>query len=174
MTGRRRYMRRTAPGRQAPGWRAIPRSGAMLAGLLGIVQVALPGIAMAQSATHGEGQMPAPVCVTRISDPDMIAMPGDHTLIAWLTVRQPVVVSIRASGFADGDKLGRLSVSVLQDGTMLAQSPEERGTGKLDAGVTTTAALTPGRQYRFVARPDSRDTQLRQLRLHIVSDASCG
>ena len=169
MTHRKRDARHAESATLGRGLRKAMCGTLLLAPLLGIASMA-----MAQSGTQGDGHTPAPVCVTRISDPDMISMPGDHTLTAWLTVRQPVVVSIRASGFADGAALGRLSVSVLQDGTMLARSPETRGTGKLDAGVTTTAALMPGRQYRFVARPDSRDTQLRQLRLHIVSDANCG
>ena len=147
-----------------------PTTPAALAALL-LAALAPP----ARADPPADANLPPPqaVCVIRQVDPDTLAMEGDHSLTAWVTVHRPVHVSVYAQGFATSTKLGRFSLSVLRDGGLLAGSGESRGVGKLIARVDAEADLQPGRQYRFVARPNLSQAQLHGLRLKIGETSAC-
>jgi hypothetical protein len=114
------------------------------------------------------------LCIIRAFDPGQSLPADDHTLVAWVSVPQPTRVTIAAAADGDGPDTGRLAIEVMRDGTRQAGSDGVAENGVQTAHVSAINNLLPGRQYRYVARTDTRDVRLTGMHFAITSGLGCG
>jgi hypothetical protein len=117
---------------------------------------------------------PDPIqCIHRAKDLHRISSPGDDRLTVWLSVRQPTTASIRASASASGAKTGSFAMTVLNNGTPVANSQEQRGTGRLTAKAGGSVKLVPGQQYKISAKATANNKRLDQLEMDVAVGGTC-
>jgi hypothetical protein len=128
------------------------------------------GHAYAQNTNVSNGAnivAPSGQCIRRSSlDPGSLR-DEDRIVRAWVSVQQSTTASVTATVNGIGDRFGTVRLAVLGDGERIAPAEEKQGSGAILVKVQASVMLKPGHQYRFYAKPESRNKTVKEVHLRI-------
>ena len=139
---------------------------AMVAGI--ILASVQGGHADAQETNVTNGGAPSGQCILRSNIEPGNLRDDDRVVRAWVSVQQLTKASVTATANAIGDRFGSLRLAVLRDGERIAPAEEKQGSGAMLVKVQADIMLKPGHQYRFYAKPESRNKTIKEVHLHIA------
>ena len=149
----------------------VMKTALELAMVAGVVLASVQGGHASAQGTNVSNEAdtaaPAGQCIRRSSLDSGSLRDEDRVLRAWVSVQQPTKARVTATVNVIGDRFGSLRLAVLRDGELIAPAEEKQGSGAMLVKVQTDVVLKPGHQYRFYAKPESRNKILKEVHLRI-------